>query len=93
MRIPNEVKESLIIPQSATFELQDKLFAVTVGKDGKTKNISITVLENTAGNFYVVKSGLQAGDQIVLEGVASLKEGSEIKTQNQKPETVYADLK
>jgi len=93
VRIPNEVKESLIIPQSATFELQDKLFAVTVGKDGKTKNISITVLENTAGNFYVVKSGLQAGDQIVLEGVASLKEGSEIKTQNQKPETVYADLK
>jgi membrane fusion protein (multidrug efflux system) len=93
VRIPNEVKEKLIIPQSATFELQDKIFAVTVGKDGKTKNVNITVLDNSAGNYYVVTSGLETGDQIVLEGVASLKDGSEIKPQNQNPETVYADLK
>ncbi|KQB39998.1 efflux RND transporter periplasmic adaptor subunit [Flavobacterium aquidurense] len=93
VRIPNEVKDGILIPQSATFELQDKIFAVTVGKDGKTKNANITVLENTAGNYYVVTSGLKAGDQIVLEGVASLKEGSEIKTHNQSPEAVYAELK
>lgn len=93
VRIPTQVKEGLIIPQSATFELQDKIFAVTVGKDGKTKNANITILENKAGNYYVVTSGLKAGDQIVLEGVASLKEGTEIKTQNQNAETVYADLK
>jgi membrane fusion protein (multidrug efflux system) len=93
IRIPNEVKEKLLIPQSATFELQDKIFAVTVGKDGKTKNVNITVLDITAGNYYVVTSGLKTGDQIVLEGVASLKEGSEIKPQNQNQETVYADLK
>jgi membrane fusion protein (multidrug efflux system) len=93
VRIPNEVVEKILIPQSATFELQDKIFAVTVGKDGKTKNVNITVLENTAGNYYVVTSGLKTGDQIVLEGVASLKDGSDIKPQNQNPETVYADLK
>jgi membrane fusion protein (multidrug efflux system) len=93
VRIPTQVKEGLIIPQSATFELQDKIFAVTVGKDGKTKNANITILENKAGNYYVVTSGLKAGDQIVLEGVASLKEGTEIKTKNQNAETVYADLK
>ncbi|KAF2507258.1 efflux RND transporter periplasmic adaptor subunit [Flavobacterium foetidum] len=93
VRIPKEVKDGIIIPQSATFELQDKMFAVVLGKDGKTKNVNITVLENTAGNYYVVTNGLQAGDQIVLEGVASLKEGTEIKAQNQSPETVYADLK
>ncbi|KAF2340306.1 efflux RND transporter periplasmic adaptor subunit [Flavobacterium tistrianum] len=93
VRIPKEVKDGIIIPQSATFELQDKMFAVVLGKDGKTKNANITVLENTAGNYYVVTSGLQAGDQIVLEGVASLKEGTEIKAQNQSQETVYADLK
>lgn len=93
VRIPKEVKDGIIIPQSATFELQDKMFAVVLGKDGKTKNANITILENTAGNYYVVTSGLKAGDQIVLEGVASLKEGTEIKAQNQSPETVYADLK
>lgn len=93
VRIPNEVVEKILIPQSATFELQDKIFAVTVGKDGKTKNVNITVLEITAGNYYVVTSGLITGDQIVLEGVASLKDGSQIKPQNQNQETVYADLK
>ena len=93
VRIPNEVKDAILVPQSATFELQDKIFAVTVGKDGKTKNVNITVLENTAGNYYVVTSGLKAGDQIVLEGVAALKDGSEIKTHNENAETVYADLK
>jgi membrane fusion protein (multidrug efflux system) len=93
VRIPNEIKDGLLIPQSATFELQDKIFAVTVGKDGKTKNVNITIMENTPGNYYVVTSGLNAGDQIVLEGVATLKDGSQIKVQNQSPETVYADLK
>ncbi|MDQ6469760.1 efflux RND transporter periplasmic adaptor subunit [Flavobacterium sp. LHD-80] len=93
VRIPNEVKGGLIIPQSATYELQDKIFAVTVGKDGKTKSANITILDNSAGNYYVVTSGLQAGDQIVLEGVATLKDGTEIKSQNQSSEKVYADLK
>lgn len=93
VRIPKEVKDGIIVPQSATFELQDKMFVVTVGTDKKTKNVNITVLENAAGNYYVVTSGLKAGDEIVLEGVASLKEGTEIKAQNQSTATVYADLK
>jgi len=93
VQIPNFVKDAIIIPQSATFELQDKMFAVVVGKDKKTRNTNITVLDNSAGNYYVVTSGLKPGDEIVLEGVASLKEGTEIKPQNQSPETVYADLK
>lgn len=93
VRIPTDVKEALIIPQSATFELQDKMFAVVVGKDKKTRNANITVLDNSAGIYYVVSSGLNPGDEIVLEGVASLKEGTEIKPNNQSQEAVYADLK
>ncbi|WP_026729593.1 efflux RND transporter periplasmic adaptor subunit [Flavobacterium denitrificans] len=93
VRIPTDVKDAMIIPQSATYELQDKLFAVVVGKDGKTKSTNITVMENGAGNYYVVTSGLHLGDQIVLEGVATLKDGTEIKSQNESAEKVYADLK
>lgn len=93
VRIPNTVKDVIIIPQSATFELQDKMFAVVVDKDGKTKNVNLKVMENTAGNYYVVESGLKAGDQIVLEGVSTLKDGTQIKPNVQQPEAVYADLK
>lgn len=93
VRIPNHVSDALLVPQSATFELQDKRFAVVLGKDGKTKNVALKVMENSAGLFYVVESGLKAGDQIVLEGVATLKDGTQIKGNVQNPETVYADLK
>jgi membrane fusion protein (multidrug efflux system) len=93
VRIPNDLKDVILVPQSATFELQDKMFAVVVDKDGKTKNVNLTVRENTAGKFYVVESGLKAGDQIVLEGVSSLKDGTQIKASAQNAETVYADLK
>jgi membrane fusion protein (multidrug efflux system) len=93
VRIPSYVKDGLVIPQSATFELQDKLFAVVVGKEGKTQNVNITVMENKAGNYYVVTEGLKTGDQIVLEGVATLKDGTQIKANNQSVKTVYADLK
>ena len=93
VRIPNALKDVILVPQSATFELQDKRFVVMVGADGKTKNVAISIMENTAGNFYVVQTGLKAGDQIVLEGVATLKDGSQIKASVVNPETVYADLK
>ena len=92
VRIPQDVKNKIIVPQSATFELQDKRFAVLVGKDGKTQNAVITVNDNPVGNYYVVESGLKAGDQIVLEGVANLKEGTQIKATPESAEKVYANL-
>ena len=93
VRIPDSVKDVIIVPQSATFELQDKRFAAVVDKDGKIKNAVITINENAIGNYYVVESGLKAGDQIVIEGVANLKEGTQIKADPQSAETVYANLK
>lgn len=93
VRIPNALSDVLLIPQTATFELQDKRFAVVVDKAGKTKSVAITTMENTAGGFFVVESGLKAGDQIVLEGVSTLKDGTAIKANAQQAETVYADLK
>jgi membrane fusion protein (multidrug efflux system) len=92
VRIPTTVKKGLLIPQSATFELQDKRFAVVLGANNKTRNAAIQVLENTAGKFFVVEEGLKAGDKIVLEGVASLEDGSQIKPVTVKSGSVYADL-
>ena len=92
VRIPQDVKNKIIVPQSATFELQDKRFAAIVGKDGKTQNAVITINENAVGNYYVVESGLKAGDQIVIEGVANLKEGTQIKATPESAEKVYANL-
>jgi len=92
VRIPSQVKNGILVPQSATFELQDKRFAVVVGADSVSKNVPITIRENTAGLFFVVDKGLKPGYRIVLEGVSNLKDGSKIKPVAARPETIYADL-
>ncbi|WP_316842420.1 efflux RND transporter periplasmic adaptor subunit [Pedobacter gandavensis] len=93
VRIPDAIKDAILVPQSATFELQDKRFAVVVDKDGKTKSTAITVMKNTAGTYFVVEEGLKAGDRIVLEGVATLKDDTQIKVSPVSDAVVYADLK
>jgi len=51
------------------------------------------VLPNAAGQFFVVEKGLKAGDRVVLEGVAALKDGTPIKPVTVSADHVYADLK
>jgi membrane fusion protein (multidrug efflux system) len=92
VRIPSEVKNGLLIPQSATFELQDKRFAAVVGSDNISKNVPIKIRDNAAGLFFVVDSGLKPGDRIVLEGVSSLKDGTKIKPVAVSANNLYADL-
>jgi len=93
VRIPNDVKAALLVPQSATYELQDKRFVVVVGNGNKVRTVSISILPNAAGQFFVVEKGLKAGDKVVLEGVATLKDGTPIKPNVVNAETVYAGLK
>ena len=76
--IPPHASNVIIIPQKATYEIQDKKFVYTVGKDNKAKSTEITVLPQNDGKDYVVTSGLKAGDRIVVEGINKLKNEMEI---------------
>ena len=76
--IPTHEKNAIIIPQKATYEIQDKKFVYVVGTDNKVKNTEITVLPQNDGKDYLVTSGVKAGDRIVIEGVSKLKNDMEI---------------
>lgn len=89
--IPYRENNSIIIPQKATYEIQDKKFVYVVGPDSKVKTTEITVFNLDDGRNYIVTSGLNAGDKIVVEGVASLRDGTEIKAIT--PEEAAAKLK
>lgn len=82
IRIPVKVKDAVLIPASATYEMQEKLMAVVVGKDGAVKVTEIEVLDLPSGQSYVVKKGLKAGDQVVTEGMGGLTDGTKIKPVN-----------
>ncbi len=81
--IPAEYSGYIIVPQDATYELQDKIFVYKV-IDSKTVATEIKIMPENNGREYVVTSGLSVGDTIVSEGAGLLKEGTVINSKNVK---------
>ncbi len=73
--IPSVKENCIVIPQEATFEIQDKIYAYKV-VDGKATSVMITVFDINNGKEYIVESGLSAGDVIVATGAGLLREGT-----------------
>lgn len=80
--IPSINKRSMVVPQSATYEMQDKRFIYKV-VGGKAIATPIIVLPISNGKEFIVTSGLKPGDMIVSGGIANIKDGMEIKTRFQ----------
>lgn len=75
--VPYYRRQCIVIPQEATFELQNRIFAYKV-VDGKTVSAPITVFSINDGREYIVEEGLSTGDVIVAEGAGLLKAGVEV---------------
>ncbi len=80
IRLSLQHKDALIVPESATIEMQDKVFVFAVADSNKVKNKPITIV-GKSGTNYLVKDGVKAGDQIVLSGIDQLQEGMVIQPQ------------
>lgn len=75
---PFELKDVIVIPQGATYELQDKKFVYKV-VDGIAQSQEIGVYPVNDGSTYVVTSGLSVGDVIISEGAGLVKNGTKVK--------------
>uniref|UniRef100_Q3ARA9 Secretion protein HlyD n=1 Tax=Chlorobium chlorochromatii (strain CaD3) TaxID=340177 RepID=Q3ARA9_CHLCH len=64
----------ILVPQSATVEMQDKVFVMRLMQGNKVQKQAITIAAKS-GNNYVVTGGIQAGDTIVLVGADRLQDG------------------
>ena len=76
--VPTHRTACIVIPQEATYELQNRSFVYRV-VDGKTKATAVTLFPQNNGQEYIVEDGLNAGDTIIAEGAGLLKEGIEVK--------------
>ncbi len=76
--VPTHANDAIIVPQSATFDVQDKKFVYVVNNDKSVATREITVLPQNDGQTYVVASGLRSGERIVVDGVNQLKNGQKI---------------
>lgn len=76
--VPTHSNDAIMVPQSATFDVQDKKFVYVVNNDKSVATREIAVLPQNDGQTYVVASGLRSGERIVIDGVNQLKNGQKI---------------
>jgi len=74
IRLARNLGNTVIVPQEATFELQDKIFVYTVADSNKIVTKPITVSGRTT-NYYYVSNGVSPGEKIVLSSQSTLMVG------------------
>lgn len=75
--IPSAVEGAIVIPQGATYELQDKRFVYKV-IDGHARSSEVRVSRLSNGTEYIVEEGLEEGDTIIAEGAGLVAEGAAV---------------
>ena len=86
------VKDALLIPQKATFEILDKRYVFVVDKDDKVHPRAISVVAELP-DLFLVGEELSEEDTILIDGLRKVRDGSTIHPQFIPPKTVVAQLK
>lgn len=78
--LPTHRRQCIVIPQEATYELQNRSFVYRV-INGKTKATPVTLFSQNNGKEYIVEQGLNVGDTIIAEGAGLLKDGIAVRKE------------
>lgn len=90
--IHRTLRDAIVIPQRAMFEILDKRYVWVVGEDQKAHQTLITI-KHELDDIFVIDHGLQLGDKIVLEGVRQIEEGGKVEYEFRKPEEALKNQK
>jgi len=90
--ISRTLKNAVVIPQRATFDVLDKRYVYVVGEDYAVHQREIAI-QNEMDDIFVIKSGLDVKDKIVLEGVRQVQEGEKVEYEFRAPEVALANQK
>jgi RND family efflux transporter MFP subunit len=74
VQLISKLENTLLVPQKSVFEIQDKNYVFVVDEKNKVKMKSF-VPKMRLAEYYVVSSGLKAGENIVYEGIQNIKDG------------------
>lgn len=90
MTVP--LQNAIVIPQKATYEIQDKKYVFVVDKNSVIKSREITI-KGELPDLYVIASGLGVKERIVLEGVQKVKDNDKIEYKFANPNEVITHLR
>ena len=85
-------RRAMLIPQKATFEIQDRTYVFVIDAQNQVHARLITVAGRMP-DLYVVGDGLTADDRILLEGVQKVKDDDRIQFELKDPRAVLASLR
>ncbi len=89
--MPVVVKNAMLIPQKATFEVLDKKFVFVVSEEGVVESREITI-QHEIPHMYDISSGLTPKEHILVEGIRKVKNGDKIKFTELPFETIINQL-
>ena len=84
--IPTIYKDKIVIPATATVQIQDKFKVYLVDKNNIAHEQLVVTEPHANGKEYVIKEGLKFGDIIVAEGAGMLKDGQDVKPNKENQE-------
>lgn len=85
------VPNAILIPQRAVQPLLDKNFVTVVGADSKAETREVQ-LGAKVGSYYIVESGVTAGEQVVVEGLTKIQSGVMLDVTLTTPEEMQLSL-
>jgi membrane fusion protein (multidrug efflux system) len=91
IKIPTVIKEAIIIPQKATYEVLDKKYVFVVGDDNVITSRRIEI-DKELPHIYIIKEGLSKDDKILLDGLRTVKSGDKISYEFIEPTEVINHL-
>nr|WP_199001781.1 efflux RND transporter periplasmic adaptor subunit [Flavobacterium sp. ASV13] len=92
IRIPVNLENALLVPQTAIYQMQDKSFVYQVMKGNKVMSTTVTTSPTDDGNFVVIKSGVKSGDKLLLNGL-NIADSTVVKPMFANPATIYSSMK
>ena len=92
IEMPIKLKNAIIIPQKATYEVLEKKYVFVVDKENVVHSREITIASEIP-DLYIIKNGLSENDRILLEGIRRVKDNDKIGYVYEDPKSVLPKLK
>jgi membrane fusion protein (multidrug efflux system) len=83
--ISRVLKDAIVIPQRATFEILQKRYVYVVDKEDVAHQREI-VIQNELEDLFVIKQGVGVDDKIVVEGIRQVHDGDKMESEDRRPE-------
>lgn len=92
IRMTVPMRNAIIIPQKATYEVLEKHFVFIVDKNNVVHSKEI-IIESEMPDLYIIKDGVTENDRILLEGIRKVKDNDKIEYEYVAPNKVLSQLK